>query len=532
MVEEGAEGEMAGGAGACKFVPLPFSRRRSSKAVRSSAAGMNTAAIHIPISDALVVILLFLSSTFFQADPSKMPSKTTTVLVTTGASVVGLALAASLGLLLVVPALRNSCTLFNKQCVGVTYSVLPNGELLVKDPRTDLTYWYDGAFIRSYGPNLPGTCPNSVALGATGAYEEVGEPRVLCDRFDANGECVSQDAVATRPTAMAGTPISNSGTGERLLEPAFIMNGSTLEASEKQVLCSRARGAVENSFGEEVAREGTVKMRMPAGGLDVAHIFKVLKANGVYVPPAANPEPPVCNGHGEIDPSTTLCVCEPGWTGARCATQMCTDDAECGAGSCNGGVCVCEPGWTGARCDLQACEAGCVNGVCDFEMGACVCTAGFEGETCEDMVCIPGCGPAGTCNPSNGLCECEEGWVGITCDNVACPKNCSGNGDCLAPDGVCECVHGWVGEACDTVACTNNCSQRGECDMSDETCICDAGWSGEDCSTPLCTNGCCEHGVCAETDGSWGCTCSPGWGGGDCGIPDDPHTAEQWCPTA
>jgi len=406
----------------------------------------------------------------------KMKPKTINVLVTVGASLVGVALAASVALLLVVPALRNTCTLFNKRCINVEYARLPNGEILVKDPGTGLTYWYDGRFIRSYGPNLPGTCPTNLAVGATGVLAPTGADRVLCDRFDPSGVCVSKDAVETPPTSLTGTPITNSASGERVLEPAFVMNATTLAASEQQVLCSRARGVVENSFVD--APTGSVKMYVPGalatGSVGPAYIFKVLRANGVYTPPAGNPEPPVCTGHGRIDPNTTLCLCEPGYTGSLCATRMCENDNECAHGKCNSGLCECEAGWTGDACDLRACEPSCVNGRCD-PSGACVCTPGFTGDACDEMTCVPSCGDHGTCNPNNGVCECEDGWIGLTCDNVACPANCSGNGQCLAPDGVCECVHGWIGVACDTPACTNNCSQRGECDMSSNTCSCDQG---------------------------------------------------------
>jgi hypothetical protein len=435
-----------------------------------------------------------------------------------------------MGMLVVVPAMRNTCTVFNKRCKEIKYQSLSNGELLIKDPDTSLTYWFDGNFIRSYGPFLPGYCPTSVSQGATGVYQVQGEKRVLCDRFDPDGVCVSRDARATAPTALSGTPFASS-KGKPILEPAFVMNAKTMSASEQQVLCSRARDVVENAFHSKPFKK--IKVRVPEDGtsaLDVIQIFKALEKSKAYTPPSTNPEPPVCNGHGSIDPLTSLCICNEGWAGLRCATKLCVDDSACGHGVCDAGLCACEEGWTGDTCGLRKCPTPCVNGQCDGASGACACTPGFTGEACDEYVCVPSCGVHGECNTANGVCVCEEGWTGATCDNVACPNTCSGNGACNAPNGVCECVDGWVGVACDIPACTNNCSQHGECDSATFTCKCDAGWTGVDCAEPLCPKGCCAHGTCTQSNATWSCQCNPGWGGTDCAIPDNPYTSATLCP--
>ena len=300
-----------------------------------------------------------------------MVHTTSDTLLTTGAGILGIGVAVGLGVFFITPAMLNTCTLFNKRCAEIKYQSLSNGELLVKDPSTSITYWFDGNFIRAYGPTLPGTCPSTIATGATGVYKSLGENRILCNHFNADGVCVSQDASETPPTALTGTPVATS-QGRRILEPAFVMNATTLLASEQQVLCSRARNVVENAF--EGVPFKKIKVNIPEGTdtLDASQMFKALKYNSVYTPPSINPEPPVCNGHGTIDTLTTSCICDAGYTGARCATKMCTHDAECVNGTCSAGLCECEEGWMGDTCEMRGCPTQCVNGQCDGTTGVCV----------------------------------------------------------------------------------------------------------------------------------------------------------------
>lgn len=452
------------------------------------------------------------------------------VLTTTAAGLLGAGLAVGLGMIVIVPAMRDTCMLFDKRCINIEYQTMPTGELLVKNHKNSITYWFDGNYIRSYGPTLPGTCPSTVSRDATGVYEAIGDPRIVCNRFDPNGVCVSWDATATPPVALTGTQLGFA-SGEQLLEPSFVMNAHTLRASEQQVLCSQARNVVEGAFANIPFRK--IKVRLPEGSdsLDVTQLFTVLKHHNAYIPPRTNPEPPVCTGHGKIDPLTTMCICDPGYTGVRCATKMCDDNSQCTNGVCNAGLCTCDAGWTGDACNIKECATSCVNGTCDGSNGTCVCFPGFTGDACTSYTCLPACGPHGTCNTVNGVCECESGWTGTTCDNIACPDNCNGNGMCLAPDGVCECVNGWVGDACETAACINDCSQRGVCDMATSVCVCNDGWTGDDCSISRCPNGCCSHGTCTDNGtGMWSCACDAGWDSAtDCGVPDDPLTSAAWC---
>lgn len=444
--------------------------------------------------------------------------------VTCCAGILAIGLAVIITMFMIIPTLQNTCRVFDRRCRTLTYQALPNGQILVRDPVTSFTHWYDGKFIRTYGPVLPGMCPSTVTLAATGATAVIGDDRILCERFDANGTCVSQNKSATPPTAQDGMPVATSA-GRPILEPAFVMNASTLQASEEQILCSRARHLVEASFADAPIK--TEKIRVPTNQswVDTTQIFTILR-NRVYTPPAMNPEPPVCNGHGFVNPLTATCVCDPGYAGTRCATRLCEDDSACVHGTCNGGRCECESGWVGDSCELRACGRVCVRGQCDGQTGVCVCDPGFTGVACDQYVCTPSC-VHGVCDTTNGVCRCDAGWTGTTCENIACPNDCSGHGFCTAPDGVCQCVEGWIGVDCATVACVNNCSMHGECNLSSLTCDCDPGWTGVDCSVPVCLNGCCAHGSCEDSV----CRCSAGWGGADCSEPDDPLTTAARCPT-
>uniref|UniRef100_A0A8C5RRU2 EGF-like domain-containing protein n=1 Tax=Laticauda laticaudata TaxID=8630 RepID=A0A8C5RRU2_LATLA len=87
-----------------------------------------------------------------------------------------------------------------------------------------------------------------------------------------------------------------------------------------------------------------------------------------------------CSGHGTFLSETSLCTCDPNWTGHDCSTEICA--ADCGVhGTCFGGSCRCEEGWMGAACDQRACHPRCnEHGTC--RDGKCECSPGWNGEHC------------------------------------------------------------------------------------------------------------------------------------------------------
>ena len=439
---------------------------------------------------------------------------------------VAVGVATALALLVIVPTMKNTCTLFNSRCMEISYQRQPDGQILVKDPVAGLSYWFDGKFIRSYGPYLPGNCPTLTASSLTAPDKVIGDERVLCEHFNADGECISHSGASTVPTEVTD-PTSKAALVSEALEPAFVMNGFTLNGASEGVLCSRARNVVETSF-DDVPTKSIKAHIAPGSGavMSAAELFGVLQTHGVYTPPSEDPEPPVCNGNGYVDSATAMCVCNTGYVGYRCGTKLCVEDGECNQGTCNGGLCECDPGWGGDTCDQKQC-ATCVNGTCDPLTGECVCSLGFEGENCDIRVCVQTC-VNGTCDPSSGLCACDAGWHGVACENKDCVDNCNGRGICLSPDGVCECVSGWEGEACESAVCENDCSMNGECNLETRECECDPGWMGQACAEPVCERSCCTHGTCNDETAT--CVCDPGWGGVDCSEPDDPLSMAPTCP--
>lgn len=61
-----------------------------------------------------------------------------------------------------------------------------------------------------------------------------------------------------------------------------------------------------------------------------------------------------CSGHGDCDPVSRQCVCEPGWRGMACDVEVCPH--LCGPyGTCDRGTqtCACDRGYAGVECSLS-----------------------------------------------------------------------------------------------------------------------------------------------------------------------------------
>jgi hypothetical protein len=460
-----------------------------------------------------------------------MKTRDRNILITSSAAVVGVGLAVVVALFVVVPLLKSTCVWFDAHCVDISYKQLPDGQLLVTDPTTNIAYWYDGNYIRSYGANIPGSCPDYVApVGATGVQSAVGEARYECLAFDPEDTtvCLSRSTTPTYPLQFTGSyNPAPKHTGVAALEPAFVINAYTLDTTSTDVLCSQAREVLDTSFASAPEHHVTLPTSRNSTSVGAKQLFSGLRKRKIFHAPRADPAPPPCNGNGVVDPNTAQCVCNPGFSGSLCGTQLCTSDSQCeNDGVCNGGLCDCGEGWGGSRCDQKLCVGECINGECDPVSGVCVCTPGFTGEVCEYMECAQSC-RNGTCDPVTGTCACEEGYRGSACQNKQCPLACSGRGLCRA-DGVCECIDTYRGVGCETPVCANNCNLNGRCDVELGTCECDPEWTGESCGVPVCVNRCCTHGTCDTVAGV--CECNPGWSGEDCSVPDDPLTTDLLCP--
>lgn len=84
-----------------------------------------------------------------------------------------------------VPMMRNACCLFNARCSSVLVSVGPGNTILVQQPSTGYTYYFDGEHIFSYGMGVSGACPRTI-LGPT----TITEGNKACAAVDVNGKCL------------------------------------------------------------------------------------------------------------------------------------------------------------------------------------------------------------------------------------------------------------------------------------------------------------------------------------------------------
>lgn len=206
--------------------------------------------------------------------------------------------------------------------------------------------------------------------------------------------------------------------------------------------------------------------------------------------------------------SAAVCVCPPGYSGARCEVDIddCARNPCFNGGTCTDGVnsftCACAPGFSGTQCERNvddctatACSNGgvCLDGVNDF---TCLCPVGFAGETCAVNAddCDPNpCFNGGTCTDAAGgfTCACATGFSGAQCQIDA--------DDCAS----------------------SPCANAGQCiDGANRfTCVCAAGFSGATCATNLddCNpNPCFNGGACVDGDDRYTCTCPPGFWGVQC----------------
>lgn len=210
----------------------------------------------------------------------------------------------------------------------------------------------------------------------------------------------------------------------------------------------------------------------------------------------------------------TKCTCKPGWTGERCLTRVCPEEAvfnasataaadrcicpntfvfyggacvktnctvygeparpgdivvDCSSGLCRNVVltafCKCARGWTNATCADSVCRNG---GSWDTSINACRCTGAFTGPTCT----APRCTSPTTYNATLDTCVCPSRYSGTNCARISC--GAWGTND-PTDESRCVCEAGATGQFCDTLSCPGG--SRTVLSTGEVTCVCPVDYS-------------------------------------------------------
>lgn len=147
---------------------------------------------------------------------------------------------------------------------------------------------------------------------------------------------------------------------------------------------------------------------------------------------------PCCNDMTSPNYDNTLATCS---CGQICPTNIgltCNDKGTCNG---NNGLCVCNGGWYGASCNsnVNPCDGNTCNGhgTCSSLTGSCACTGGWSGSSCSvsPPTSAPAPSPINACIQnsncfygncigygSTAYCSCQNNYYGSTCDTYSAPS--------------------------------------------------------------------------------------------------------------
>lgn len=241
-----------------------------------------------------------------------------------------------------------------------------------------------------------------------------------------------------------------------------------------------------------------------------------------------------CGDSGELCHGRGRCLLPPGAT--------CTEDAECGVGSCQPAVgggqtraCCSDPCPTGQLC---ASDGRCVAATADLGQA---CSSPMDcalGHCVDGVCCDSACaGVCETCNALEQAGRCAPDLGGGVCDAADPRRTCVARGQCLLPGGAtctagAQCSRGFCEPALDAgvlVCCARACDDETEACNALGECQAVPRINGAQCeSDPQCASGNCDSARCCPADCVGACAVCTNRG--TCEIPSAAGSAQSCAP--
>jgi len=208
-----------------------------------------------------------------------------------------IALSLLLGLLVLVPILRNFCLLQSASCTSITYQTRGN-ELLVETP-TGQFFWFNGTHVIDYTDTVPGTScadavggvtrqdPTTIGTGTESRLNQVTTtesknlpPGQGCARYDVHNVCVEKNTT-TVITAKQFPGVQIAPASD--YTPRFTLDAKTMQLVDGQVTC-QINLAILKTFFTGPTFAFRLRRNKNNSVLNVYEIFEFLERRGVFKP--------------------------------------------------------------------------------------------------------------------------------------------------------------------------------------------------------------------------------------------------------